>query len=479
MSIFLRRGIVLSLSAIPALAPAIVFAQATDVAVAEDRIKVGAVNVYGFQPPEAEGDAFDVANLNLRLVFDEMGTQAAEWYQHVMTLSNPFFEGRAPGLEGNRHAADYIEFFFREYGLEPAFPSGEEEPGGAVRNGAWTSYRQPFSARSRDTDNVGGVLRGRGSLADEWVVIGAHYDHVGYGNMRSLDREGGVLHPGADDNASGTSGMLMLAKRFAEEYRHANEENLRSILFMGFSAEEMGLIGSRHYVRNSTLDADQINIMINLDMIGRLRDDSLMIGGVGSAEGLLDTIKPHLLESGLTIFADPNGRGPSDHSNFYGAGIPVLFMFTGTHSVYHQPGDFGYTVNPVGAARIINMTYDIAHDMVTQPQTLAFTEVEMQQPAEAGRGGGRSRVSLGIMPRYDAALETGVLIAQVFEGGSAEAAGLLKDDIILKWNGEDVSGGATLMRNLRSSEPGDIVTLTIRRGSEDMEVKVELKERGE
>lgn len=439
----------------------------------DDRIIVGPVGVHGFQrqTPDDAGVDVDGREVNLHKVFKDMGEEETLWFQHVMTLANPFFEGRKPGLEGNKHAANYIEFYFKKYGLEPAFPSDDEELGGATDE-AWTSYRQTFRPRGRaelETDNVGGVLQGKGDLTDEWIVIGGHYDHTGY------NRNGTALNPGADDNASGTSGMLILAKKFTEAYKQADDnDNLRSILFMAFSAEEMGLLGARHYVQNSTISADQINIMLNLDMIGRLRTDTLLVQGVGTAEGLLESIKSNLLASGLTIHADPNGQGPSDHSPFYGGGIPVLFFFTGTHDVYHRPGDHGYTVNPIGAIKITDLAYSIATDFVTEPSMLQFTRVN-QQAANQPRQRSNRSPRLGILPDFNTELTNGVMVEAVFDNSGAKTAGILKGDIILEWNSEKISGGQDLMRKARSHKLNDTVTLKILREGEVFEVKVTLK----
>jgi len=458
-----------------------------------ERIIVGPVRAHSFQRavPDDAGVDVDPSKINLAALLEALGPDARQWYQHVMTLSNPFFEGRAPGTAGNRVAAEYIEFWFRRFGLEPAFPGSEagtdadavdaSAPDEAlVESGAdvtWTTYRQPFNPRDREnlaTENVGGVLRGKGDLADEWIVIGAHYDHVGYGRP-GASVEGGTVYTGADDNASGTSGVLVLAERLCEAYAEAGDDaDLRSILFMAFSAEEMGLLGAGHYVSHPTLDAEQIMLMINLDMIGRLRKDSLMVQGVGTAAGLLDRIRPHLLESGLTIYADPSGRGPSDHARFFGVGIPVLFMFTGVHDVYHRPGDQGYTINPQGAIRIINLVEDIAWDMATAGEALVFTQPET--PAGGGRragGRGGNRVTLGILPKFGSD-QPGVAIDRVFDDGPAAKAGLKPGDIIAAWNGDPIEGGRDLMTKLRDAESGDEVKLTIKRNDETLTLKVTL-----
>lgn len=445
---------------------------AQDAQSADERLIIGPVNPHAFQrqEPDDEGADVEAEDVNLAAVLTDLGEDARIWYQHVMTLSNPFFEGRRPGLEGNRDAADYLQFWFEKYDLEPAFPEeNAEEPGGGAAE--WTSYRQPFAVGRGEqvwTDNVGGILPGRGDLADEWLIIGGHYDHTGYSRR-------GALRPGADDNASGTAGVLMMVKRLSNFYADAPEDvPLRSVLFMAFSAEEMGLIGSRYYTQHPTLDGDQVNAMINMDMIGRLRDDRLLVGGVGSAEGFLDILKPHFANTAFTIYADPSGRGPSDHASFYGAEIPVLFFFTGTHDVYHQPGDHGYTVNPGGAVRILDLVTDIALSLVTRAEKLSFTTAP-SAPAGGGRGG--SRVTLGIMLDYRAQLETGVKVGRAFDDSPAAKAGLREDDIILKWNDEVIEDHRTLRRLLSDAEAGETVLLTILRGETEQVVEVTPEER--
>ena len=162
----------------------------------------------------------------------------------------------------------------------------------------------------------------------------------------------GKLHPGADDNASGTSGMLVMSRRLSEAYADAPADaNLRSVLFLAFSAEELGLNGSRFFVKNPTIPADKVDIMLNMDMIGRMRNGEIVIGGLESAKGFGEALEPFFRKSGLTVYADPSGRGPSDHSSFFGASIPVLFFYTGAHDIYHKPGDKGFTVE-IGRAHV-------------------------------------------------------------------------------------------------------------------------------
>jgi hypothetical protein len=166
---------------------------------------------------------------------------------------------------------------------------------------------------------------------------------------------------GSHDNASGTAALLMTAKRLKEAYGAAPaDQELRSVLFLAFDAEEMGLNGARHFVRNASIPADKVDVMLNMDMVGRIRDGTLVVGGVESAVGFRDALEPMFVDSGLKVFADPSGRAPSDHAPFFGAGIPVLFFFGGVHDIYHQPGDQGYTVDPRGIPALLDLVGRIA-----------------------------------------------------------------------------------------------------------------------
>ena len=193
---------------------------------------------------------------------------------------------------------------------------------------------------------------------------------------------------------------------------------------------------------------------------------------VPSAVG--DRIKADLLASGLTIHADPSGNGPSDHSSFYNGGIPVLFFFTGTHDVYHRPGDHGYTVNPTGAIKITDLVYAMANDFVSDSTPLKFTKVSRQSSNQPRQRSNRSP-RLGILPDFSTELPTGVMVEGVFDNSGAKDAGILKGDIILEWNGEKISGGQELMKTVRNHKHNDIVTLKILRNGDVIELKVTLK----
>ncbi|MDP7069796.1 MAG: M28 family peptidase [Phycisphaerales bacterium] len=321
-----------------------------------------------------------------------------------------------------------------------------------------------------DTWNVAGIIPGHGSLKDQWVVLGGHYDHLGHGYTGSRTPEDDRVHPGADDNASGIGALLVLADRLATGAA-SDEAARRSAIVAFFGGEEAGLHGSRHFIANPPMDLDRTNFMLNLDMMGRLRGGTVALSGTGTAAEF-DEMLPRLVEpTGLTVKTTPSGLGPSDHSNFYRANVPVLFFFTGIHDDYHTPRDIASRVNPEGTARIIDLCERILLETMHEKSTLTFVESTSGTPARQSG----SRVRLGVMPSYTTADEPGVLIDGVTEGTSAAEAGLKAGDIIVAWDGEAIDGGADLMKHLRGHEPGDAVTITIERGGERVHLPVTLK----
>ena len=339
-----------------------------------------------------------------------------------------------------------------------------------VELGQFATLKTEVETSSIQARNIGGVLLGKGNLATEWVVIGGHYDHLGYGYVGS--RPGGTLHPGADDNASGSAAIMMLARLFAEYYNTTDDNSLRSILFIFFDAEEAGLHGSAKFVSDPIMDLNDVNVMINLDMVGNLSNNNISLSGTGTAQEYA-TLIPEIVESSpLTASLTPGGTGPSDHTNFYKNDIPVLFFFTGITDEYHTPQDKAFTTNPAGAALVIELTHAFAESFVKNP-TLTFTE------NTAGGAGRSSRtpspVRLGIHPSYTSSLETGILISGVSEGTSAEEAGLLEGDILLSWNDEELTGGRKLMELLQGSSPGDVVQFTVQRDGKNIVVEATLK----
>jgi hypothetical protein len=334
------------------------------------------------------------------------------------------------------------------------------------------SINVAISEKGLAAQNVGGIIPGKGALASEWVILGAHYDHVGMGYFGAQPNNRGKLHPGADDNASGTSAMLCLTKKL-KDYMGSKEapENCRSILLMAFTAEEMGLDGSREYVKHPTIPADKIAAMVNMDMVGRLSGDRLAMSGTGTAEGFTDLIRPAVVASGLTVDADSGGRGPSDHASFYAAGIPVLFLFTRTHDEYHTPQDQGFTVNPYGASKVIGLAEGLMKTLVTTPTKPVFKSTD----STGGASRGYAKVRLGIQPVTTKRKEPGLEIEGISEGTSAADAGLQKGDVILKWDDEPLNDMGELATHLREKNPGDVITLHIKRDGSEQDVKVTLK----
>ncbi|MBX3390124.1 MAG: M28 family peptidase [Phycisphaeraceae bacterium] len=331
------------------------------------------------------------------------------------------------------------------------------------------------------TDNVGAILPGVGDLADHYIVVGGHYDHLGFGQVGvRFPSDRGKLHPGADDNASGTSGMLLLAKRLSEKYAELPPDMpRRSILFLGFSGEESGLNGSRYYTQHPIVPIENHDLMLNLDMIGRLSDKPLEAGGVGSAEGFADWLAPYFESSDLKIAGKQSGMGPSDHASFYAAKVPVLFLFSGMHPQYHRPTDVAALINWEGAAKIADLGYRVALDAALRPEPWKFTSpsnvvtTEGDQPPPPTRG----RIRFGISPGDYSGEEKGVLVGEVLPETPASKAGVKANDLIIKWNDNRISSVEEWMPYFNAAKPGDVVKVTLIRDGKEMNIDVTLEAR--
>lgn len=332
--------------------------------------------------------------------------------------------------------------------------------------------RTGAGSREIPAQNVGAILPGRGDLADEWVIIGAHYDHVGHGQLGGIRGNAGRLHPGADDNASGTAGVLVLARMLAKAYEDAGPDaDLRSIYFLNFDAEEMGLHGSRRFVVDPPISLDDTSLLLNMDMIGRLRDDELTVFGVGTGDELTDIMREHADASDLEVSMTPNGTGASDDANFHASDVPAVHFFTGMTREYTSPLDQAFTVNPAGAMKVIEYVYDIALDVASRHEKLAYTT----PGATRGQDRGMAKVRLGIQPGMNANLDHGLLVERVSLETSAHEAGMKGGDIILDWNGAPINGMRDLFQHLQDHEPGDVVIITVLRGEETLDLRVTLK----
>lgn len=324
------------------------------------------------------------------------------------------------------------------------------------------------------TTNVGAILPGRGALAGEFVVIGGHYDHLGYGHFGARDPENaGQIHPGADDNASGIAALILAARHLKGAYAGlAPGQDARSVLFLAFSAEEMGLLGAEHFAKVSALDSLGIVAMLNMDMIGRVESRRLTANGVGTSpmwDELLDRAGPR---HGLEIIKSKGGIGPSDHTIFYNADIPVLHFFSGTHDDYHTVRDTFETLNYVGIAQTAGLVGDVALGLATRGGAVEFVSTgDAGSPRGASRGS--AKVRLGIRPAsYGETDQPGVAVGGVYEGTSAGRAGMLEGDRIVRWGGDEIPDIGAMMAKLATHEPGDEVEIVVVRGGEEVALVV-------
>ncbi|HLJ97071.1 MAG TPA: M28 family peptidase [Gemmataceae bacterium] len=324
--------------------------------------------------------------------------------------------------------------------------------------------------------NIVGVLEGAGPLANQTVVLGAHYDHLGYGSFGSLARSrnerGGAIHHGADDNGSGTTALIELARRFGQI---PNRQG-RRLVFIAFTGEESGLFGSAHYCKHPLFPLADTVAMINMDMVGRLRPDrethkdKLIVYGTGSAptfDALLESLNK---KYDFKFQKEPGGEGPSDQQTFYLKNIPVLFFFTGEHPDYHKPTDTADKINVPGMARVTDLVEDVAADLATVPDRPKFVKV----PRKPGSGMRMRGPSLGIMPEYGAEGD-GVLVSGVLEGRPAAKAGLQQGDRIVELAGKTVKNLEGYMALMAGHKGGDVLEVGILRDGKKLTLKVTLE----
>ncbi|MDP2954838.1 MAG: M28 family peptidase [Longimicrobiales bacterium] len=333
----------------------------------------------------------------------------------------------------------------------------------------------PTTAEAR---NVVAVLRGTDpTLRGEYVIVGAHFDHLGMGGEGSLDPDARLVHNGADDNASGTAGLLDIARRLVEGPRPA-----RSVLFIAFTGEEKGLWGSTRFVAEPTVDVSKAVAMLNLDMVGRLTENTVTVFGTGTALEWEAVAKAAngTLAAPLTLAYVPDGYGPSDHAAFTAAGIPVLHFFTNTHVDYHRPSDDWEKIDGAGIARISELSAGITRTLAGSPQAVAtsLTRVRQERPAapaggEASRGYGPYFGSIPDMTPRD----FGLRITGVREGSPAERAGLQAGDVVIEFDGKPVTDIYAYTYALRDKKPGDAVKVVVERDGKRYTLNAVLGER--
>jgi Tol biopolymer transport system component len=315
--------------------------------------------------------------------------------------------------------------------------------------------------------NVVGLLKAGEGKLPEALVIGAHYDHLGYGGRHSLAPDKREPHVGADDNASGVAALLEIARHLAEH----RAELKRDVFFIAFSAEESGVLGSTHFTRvRGDAGMKQLSAMLNLDMVGRLRANTLSVLGAESAEEWGPLIAAACEKARVTCASSGDGYGPSDHSPFYAAGVPVLHFFTGAHSDYHKPSDTPDGVNAAGTAQVAQIVSSIALGLGERP-ALTYRKV----PSPTPRGDLRSfNASLGTVPDYAGPPngQKGMLLAGVRPGGAADQAGLRRGDVIIQLGKHPVGGVEDLMYVLNASKPGETVTAVILRDGKELRLEV-------
>ena len=314
-------------------------------------------------------------------------------------------------------------------------------------------------AKNAVAANVVMFLQGT-TMKDQYVIIGAHYDHLGMGGPGSGSRtpDTVAVHYGADDNASGVAMMIELAEKLAS----VKEGFARSILFVAFTGEELGLLGSKYFVENMGINPASVDLMVNLDMVGRMKEgNGVQVGGVGTAAGLRDTVMSFNDTTLLSLSFTDEGYGPSDYSTFYSKNIPVLSITTGLHLDYHTPSDTYDKLNYDGMVRVGNLIYSVVADAANEPARLAFQEAGPKGPSQAVLR--RRGVTLGIMPDVAGNVKNGLRADFVFPGRPAALGGMLKGDVIVALDNKPVNNIEDYTFRLSQLKRGQAVTVDVLR----------------
>ena len=386
----------------------------------------------------------------------------------IAYLASDRLEGSLTGSPGNDSAAAYIARRYKYLRLKTPFPG----------------YLQNFVARPAanahmgdtaglKTQNVVAMLEGTDpAYKGKYIVIGAHFDHLGRSTQYAMDPQAGdAIRNGADDNASGTAAVLQLARMLSvSRPKH-------SVIFVNFSGEEEGLLGSQYFVDNAPVPVDSIVSMFNFDMVGRLRDDKLFVYGTGTATelpSLVDSANLKILPA-LSIQGGGDGFGSSDHASFYAKNIPVLHFFTDNHEDYHRATDDVEKINAGGEARVVNLAFDMIKSLDTRPTRLSF--VKSAKPARLGSSSSGSQVYLGSIPDMSAGSEPGLKLTGVRAGSPAEKGGLVAGDIIVEFGGAAVTDLQSYSDALYSHKPGESVKVVYKRDGKRMETTVTLATR--
>ena len=378
--------------------------------------------------------------------------------EDVRFLASDSLQGRATGTTAELKAAEYLKQRMEDMEIQPKGNAGTY-----FQTFTFADERDPhkeieYVSASDSTTTGTNVIGYIDNNAENTVVIGAHYDHLGYGGQGSLHRGEEAIHNGADDNASGVSVMLQLADRLKDSIPGSN------YLFMAFSGEELGLLGSNYFVKNPTIDLEKVNYMINLDMVGRLRPDStLSISGTGTAKRWNQTLNAN--NSDFNLVLKESGVGPSDHTSFYLQDIPVLHFFTGQHEDYHKPSDDFDKLNYDGMERITSYIYDVISDLD------GSTKLTFQRTKNESEEVPRFKVGMGVIPDYlyDG---KGMRIDGISEGKPAQAAGLQKGDIVIQLGDSLVTDMMSYMRALSVFEKGQTTQVVVNRDGQEVRAEI-------
>ena len=395
----------------------------------------------------------------------------------ITHLASDLLDGRGTGTAGNDTAALFIARRYNALRLSSIAQADRAACAKGGRLGRADCFVLPFTAtvpvrnaapRSLKTQNVAGIVPGNGPLAGEYVIVGAHFDHLGRDSVGARDPEKGrVIRNGADDNASGTVVVMELARRLART------PTRRSVIIVNFTGEELGLLGSEWFVNHLPVSRESVQGMVNLDMVGRMKNDKLIVYGVSSASEMKGIVDSANVAPRLAISAVGDGEGPSDHAAFYRKDLPVLHMFTDLHDDYHTAADDADKINIEGLVRVADFAERAVRAMADRPGRLTFQRVQV---AGANRPSARqgSGVYLGSIPDMGAADVKGMQLSGVRAGSPADQGGLKGGDIIIKFGSRTITNIYDYTDALGAYKPGDVVDVIVQRAGAEVALKVTL-----
>ncbi len=384
---------------------------------------------------------------------NETETELPGLQQHIEWLADDQREGRLAGTSSEAESANYIADYFLRVGASPAGDDGTYFQQFTLEG----PMPQAMNVENHISRNVVAFIEGE-EHPGRYIILGAHYDGQGSGGIISMDHGGEPsIHNSADDNSSGTAALLELARHYAE-----NRPSV-SVVFAAFSGEELGLIGSSHFVDTMEIDVEDILAMINMDMIGRMEEDKLTIFGTGSAD-IWDSLLDDISDDSLDITRTPSGSGASDHASFYRTGIPVLHYFTGTHDDYHRPTDTADKINYTGIEKVMSHVIETVEELSRySPDEIEFRE--STDPRQTGVM--MDGPSLGVTPDYNWGGE-GFRISSVREGMPAKEAGLEAGDLIIQIGDKKIADIYEYMETLSDYDVGDTMEVTVLRDDETL-----------